>query len=103
MRTIYSSNQIIGGFTQGKKEFEACATAEAQFDEERSLLVMELDSFVRPVDLVSKEKHFQAEWLPKTQIVKETVSAEEAPDLTREIFHRWVHKIRQAMPSTVYS
>jgi hypothetical protein len=103
MKKIYSSSQIVGGFTVGKKEFEACATGDAQFDEENSRLVMNLDSFIRPVDLVSKEEHLQAGWLPQTENVREGVSSEEAPDLAREIFHRWVHKVQQAMPSTVYS
>src|SRR5689334_3052051 len=103
MKNIYSSSQIIGSLTRAEKEFETCATAEAQFDEEHSLLLIELDSFIRPVDLVSKEEHLQVGWLPKKENVKETVSIEEAPDLAREIFHRWVHKIQQVMPSTVHS
>ena len=103
MKNIYSSSQIIGSFRKGEKEFEACAKAEAQFDEEHSFLLVELDSFIRPVDLVSKEQHFQAGWLPKKECIKETVSLEEAPDLAREIFHRWVHKIQQAMPLTVHN
>jgi len=101
MKRIYSSSQIIGGFTKGQTEFEACATAEGQFDEENSVLSLELDSFIRRVDLVSKEEHLKAGWLPKREIVREHVSSEEAPDLAREIFHRWVHKIQQVMPVTV--
>ena len=103
MKRIYSGSQIIGTFSTDEKEFEACATAEAQFDEEHSLLLMELDSFIRRVDLVSKEEHLQVGWLPKKESIRETVSLEEAPDLAREIFHRWVHKIQQAMPVTVYT
>jgi hypothetical protein len=102
MKRIYSSSQIIGNFTRGEKEFEACATGDAQFDEEHALLLMELDSFIRPVNLISKEKHLQVGWLPKKESLKEAVSAQEAPDLAREIFHRWVHKIQQAMPSLVH-
>ena len=103
MKRIYSSSQIIGGFTKEEKEFEVCATAEGQFDEERSQLLMELDSFVRAVDLVAKEEHLQAGWLPKKERLKESVSLEEAPDMAREIFHRWVHKIQHLMPLTTYS
>jgi len=102
MKRIYSSSQIIGSFTRAEKEFETCATAEAQFDEEHSLVLIELDSFIRPVDLVSKEEHLQVGWLPKKESIKETISLEEAPDLAREIFHRWVHRIQRAMPLTVY-
>jgi hypothetical protein len=102
MKTIYSSSQIVGDFPSQEKEFEVCAIADAQFDEEHSKLIMELDAFVRPVDLVAKEEHLQAGWLPKKETVNETVSVEEAPGLAREVFHRWVRKVRQAMPSLVH-
>jgi len=100
MKKIYSTNQIIGGFRNGKSDLEVCATAEADFDEERSQLLIELDSFVRPVDLRSKETHLKTGWVPKKQSFTETVSPEQAPDLAREILHRWVHRIQQMIPSS---
>jgi hypothetical protein len=102
MKRIFSSSQIIGRFTQEQKDFEVCATADANFNEGPSQLVMELDSFVRPLNLRAKEKHLKAGWLPKSQRIKESVSLEEAPDLARDIFHRWVRTVRQAIPSPVH-
>lgn len=103
MKTILSSSQIIGTVTRDQNDLEVCATADAKFDEDHSQLLMELDSFVRPVDLLSKEKHLEAGWLPKKQNTKDSVSAEEAPALARDIFHRWVRTVRQSIPSPVHN
>jgi len=99
---IISSSEIIGQFTRDEHEFEVCATAEANFDEPQSQLLMELDSFVRPVDIRLKEQHLPAEWLPKKQRFKESVSHEEAVELAKDIFHRWVGKVRQSIPVPIH-
>lgn len=103
MKRIFSTSQIIGPFTRDEQNFEACATAEAQYDEERSQLVMELDSFVRPANLRSKEVHLHTQWLPGRRNFKESVSPDEAPDLARDIFHRWVGTVRQSVTSTEHN
>ena len=103
MKRIISTSEIIGSFTRDEREFEVCATAEANLDESKSQLVVALDSFVRSVDICAKEKHLPADWLPKKQNVKESVSPEEAPDLAKDIFHRWVGKVRQSVPSTIHN
>ncbi len=103
MKRVFSTSQIIGPFRRGGQDLEACATGEAQYDEERSKLVMELDSFVRPANLRSKEEHFQTGWLPTKQSFIESVSPDEAPDLARDIFHRWVGTVRQSVTSPVHN
>src|SRR4051812_11132497 len=50
MKTILSTNEIIGFVAHSESELEICATAEANFDEGKSQMEVELDSFVRPVD-----------------------------------------------------
>ncbi len=103
MKKIISSSEIIGSFTRDKRELEVCATGEADFDEVKSQLTMELDSFIRPVDIRVKEEHLAPEWLPKKEILRESVSREEALDLAKEIFHRWVAKVRQSVPSPMHT
>lgn len=103
MKRIISTSEIIGSFTRDDHEFEVCASAEADFDEEKSQLLLDLDSFIRPVDIRSKEKHLPADWLPKKQSLKESVSRDEAVELTKEIFHRWVGKVRQSVPSPIHN
>lgn len=103
MKRIISTSEIIGSFTRDEREFEICATAEAEFDESKSQLLLSLDSFIRPVDIRSKEQHLSADWLPKKQSLKESVSQDEAVDLAKEIFHRWVGKVRQSVPSPIHN
>jgi hypothetical protein len=103
MKRIFSSSQIIGPFTRDKQALQACATAEAQYDEERSQLVIELDSFVRSANLRAKEEHLHTNWLPKKQSLTESVSADEAPDLARDIYHRWIGRVRQSVASPVHN
>ena len=37
------------------------------------------------------------EWLPKPQEAREGVDPAEATDLARDLFHRWVGKVRAAV------
>lgn len=87
---IVDSRQIEGVDT------EICATAEGQFDEEQRQLLITLDSFTRPADIRLKEQHAQPGWLPERQVVRESVSRDEASGLARDVFKRWVNKLRMA-------
>jgi hypothetical protein len=99
MKRIISSSEIVGPSESNGQACEVCATAEGDYDETRSELVAELDSFLRPVDLLAKERHFSAPWLPRKQTIRESVSREEAPELARELFRRWVGRVRQSIPA----
>jgi hypothetical protein len=85
------------------QDLEACATAEALYDEEQSQLIIEQDSFLRPTDLRFKEEHLAANFLPEKQTFKESVSQDEAPELARDIFHRWVRTVRESVTSIVHN
>ena len=61
-------------------------------------MLLKLEAFLRPTDLLTKERHFRADWLPSNETVTESVKREECHDMTREIFHRWVRKVRDAAP-----
>lgn len=76
-----------------------CASAEAKYDEEATRLVVKLDAFLRTTDLLAKEKRLPAEWLPKPETVRESVGPDETVEMARDIFHRWVRKVRQAVPT----
>jgi hypothetical protein len=45
MKKIFSTSQIVGTCRMDSQDLEACATAEALYDEEQSQLIIELDSF----------------------------------------------------------
>jgi len=82
--------------TEGRREL--CVAADANFDEAAGRLVVRLEAFLRNTDLVTKEKHSTASWLPQPETVSESVGPEETVELARDIFHRWVRKVRETAP-----
>jgi hypothetical protein len=102
MKRIFLTSQIVGNCRIESQDLEACATAEALYDEEQSQLIIELDSFLRPADIRFKEEHLPADFLPEKETFKESVSQDEAPELARDIFQRWVRTVRQSVTSMVH-
>ena len=79
-----------------------CATADAKYDEDATRLVVKLDAFLRTTDLLTKEKRFPADWLPKPETVRESVGPDETVEMARDIFHRWVQRVRQTVPALTH-
>ncbi len=102
MKRIISCTEILGSFTRDGREFEVCAAAEGDFEEAESRLMIELDAFIRPVDLRVKEEHLRPDWLPAKQNIKEGVSREDATSLAKEIFHGWVRKILESISFPIH-
>jgi len=98
MKRIIDTSEVLGTVETPEGVCELCASADAGFDEETGRLVMTLEAFLRPAGLLVKERHFRAAWLPENQTVRESVEREECHELAREIFHRWVRKLRDAAP-----
>ena len=65
--------------------------------------MIELDSFVRPVNIRAREERWPADWLPKKQCLKETVSRDEGVNLVKDVFHRWIGKVRQSIPLPIHN
>jgi hypothetical protein len=99
MRKVISLNEIVELLELEEGNDEVCATAEAGYSEAIRSLVVRLDSFVRPVDLLTAEQNLTPGWLPRSDTVRETVLFDEAVPLARDIFKRWVEKVRQSIPS----
>lgn len=79
--------------------YEVCATQSAEFDDASSLLAVKLGSFVRQVQHEGADTIIAPLWLPQPESVQHRVQAEEAVEDAREIFQRWVRKLRSAVPS----
>jgi hypothetical protein len=103
MKKLFSASQIVAPFRMKGADLEACATADADFDEGNSQLVMELDSFVRATNLRCNEQRWHPDWLPEKQTFKESVSQGEASELARDIFHRWVGTVHHAVTMPVHN
>ena len=78
--------------------FEVWATADAQYDDVRSELLVDLGSFVRPTDIRLRETRIVPDWLPQKGRVAEHVAYEEGHDQAKEIFESWVRKVRRHIP-----
>jgi hypothetical protein len=98
MKRIIDTSEVLGTVEQPEGPCEVCASAQANLDEAAGKLVVQLDAFLRPTALLAKERHFRADWLPKSETVRESVAREECHEVAREIFHRWVRKVREAAP-----
>jgi hypothetical protein len=98
MKRIIDTSEVLGTVKMPEGTCELCASADASFDEAAGRLVTKLEAFLRPADLLVKERHFRADWLPTDETVTESAAREECHEVAREIFHRWVRKVREAAP-----
>ena len=99
MGKVIDISEIVEALERDGKQFEVCASAQGGYDDATGRLELTLDSFLRPVDLVHKEQHMSADWLPARQVVREAVAWQESSALAKEIFRRWALKVRQSIPS----
>jgi len=99
MKRIIDAIENVGRVDSPEGELEVCAAATATYDEGKNRLTVALDCFLRTTDIRTKEKRFPADWLPKAETITESVGPDDTYELSREIFHRWVRKVREAAPS----
>ena len=98
MKRLLDTSEVLGSVDHPAGKCEACASAVATYDEASGKVEIQLDAFLRTVDLRAPERRLTADWLPKGETVHESAGPEEASALARDIFHRWVRKVRQAAP-----
>ena len=96
MSARLSISEVVATLRGGDTEHEVVATAESRPGADDRVEV-EVDAYLRPVDLLHKERHLRADWLPPAQNTGETVPSEEVSDYVREVFTAWVRKVRQAV------
>ena len=96
MKQILSTSEIVRNLDLEIEPKELCATAEAGYDEDESMLVIKLDAFVRQVHHTGPDICTRPDWLPKQEILREGVDPEEASDMARDIFRRWTKKVQEA-------
>jgi hypothetical protein len=102
MKRIVDANEVLGTVEIPQGTCEVCATADANYDESTRRLSVVLDSYLRTTDLRTKERRVTAVWLPKPETVREQVAVEEADEVAHDIFHRWVRKVKEAVPALAH-
>jgi hypothetical protein len=98
VKRIIDTSEVLGTVELPNGTCEVCATADANYEEDKRQLIVRLNSFLRTTDLRVKEEQFGADWLPKAETVTESVDSSEALEAARDIFHRWAQKVRNARP-----
>lgn len=99
MKRVIDTSEVLGIVETPDGVREVCAAADAGYDDGEGRLVVKLDAFLRTTDVRAKERRVPAAWLPKPEIVRESVGPDDAVDLARDIFQRWVRKVREAAPT----
>ena len=96
MRNTASLSEIVGEFKTPEGIQEVRATADGNYNEDTSQLVVKLDSSLRP--LTGQSNTIQADWLPESETIKVSISSSEAFDAVKEIFGSWVPRVRKRIP-----
>lgn len=101
MSRAFSISEIVASKEIGGEAYEIHASAESTYNDAKSQLTIELDSFLRPADITSHAAPIRPDWLPRHDTIREGMPHEEACSETKEIFHAWVGKVRRSIPSSL--
>jgi hypothetical protein len=96
MKRVIDTGELLGTVDLPECVCQVCASAAAQDYPDTGKLEIRLESFLRTTGVRFPEKQVPANWPPKADPVTESVGPEEMLELAREIFQRWVRKVRQA-------
>ena len=99
MKRVIDTTEVLGQVETADGKYDVCAEAVALYDEEATKLEVDLDAFLRTSDIRAKENKFSPDWLLKHAHVRESAALDETGDLAREIFQRWVRKVRDSIPA----
>lgn len=101
MESVVFLSEIVAEIGSDKDLQEVCASADATYDRQSGVAVVELKSLTRPAGIVGTRN--AVDWLPADQTVKESVPREEASEFARDVFMDWVKKVRAAIPRNLKS
>ena len=73
MKRVIDSSEALGTLETSQGAREVCVTAHAGFDEKTRELIVQLQSFLRPANLLENEHHSQAAWMLADSTVIEKV------------------------------
>ena len=97
MSRPYYASEILETLHVGDQEQEVVAVVEAFHNPDKERVHVRLDVFLREVNQRGPDRELRPEWLPRPQEADEGVSADDATSLARDLFHRWVGKVREAL------
>ena len=100
MNELFNTREILGTLELPEGECELSASAVAEYAEGSGNLVVRLDAAVHLRHASHRNNSaISVNWLPKGQTVSEFSPIDEAGEIARDIFRRWVRQVRAAAPS----
>jgi hypothetical protein len=100
MKRVIDSTEVLGTVETATGVCSLCAAADAKFDDSAGKMVVALHAFLRPVEVSQKVP--SVDWLPADETVSMSVDMTDAWDAAKEIFHRWVHRVRDSAPLALH-
>ncbi len=91
-------SEIVDSFEVKGRLCEVFVSADAAYDEAKSQLVVQLDGALRPASGQTPGGPASRDLRHWQETVTESVSAGQATEVARDIFHRWVRQVRQRLP-----
>ena len=98
MNEILETREILGTLQLPEGECELVASATAEYSEGSANLVVHLEAAIARRAGGSDTARVIADWLPTNQTVSEFVPIDEAGEVARDIFRKWVRKVRESAP-----
>lgn len=97
MEPIISISEVVEKRETPGGMLGVCATIESSYDKSKHQLIAQLGSYIQPEHSAD---HLHPGWLPAPETLREQVDKDEASDLARDMFHRWVRRVRTSVPQT---
>lgn len=95
--------EIVGTVEKNHQTYDVCATADAQYDESKAKLVINLDRFLRIRDISQKEEPLEENWMPKKNHIEYTLEHAEITPTLDEVFNFWSKRVRSSIPHHTFS
>lgn len=102
MDHLLDSISIIGATEMDNETMDVCAEVVATYNLAKEMLTVHLDSFLRHTGITGNKARAVASWLPKPEVVEESVSREEASDLARDIARSWRKQVMESIPARTF-
>ena len=102
MKKLGSLHRVLQSDSGSHDGWELCATADVRYDPASSTVLVELDSLVQRGDLRDGVDGFRQPWLPAKEVVTRRVPLRDARVVAKEVFRRWMRKVRSTIPSPAH-
>jgi hypothetical protein len=94
MESVISISEVVGTRESPLGIVEVCATVESSYDRVPSQLVARLDACVQ----TTQGTKLRPQWLPAAETLREHLARADASEVARDMFHRWVRRVRETIP-----